>query len=126
MLATLKCFNVLDTKAYAGNIAIKFDFRKTFDTLDWSFLVKTLSAFGFYDKLIDWIWRILLSARLSIKINGAAHGFFECRRGVSQGNPLSPLLFCIIVSRRSLNWCNKAFCILLLFKGVSKPLLIFF
>lgn len=34
-------------------------------------------------------------ARLSIRINGAAHGFFRCGTGVRQEDPLFSLLFCL-------------------------------
>ncbi|KAL6175829.1 hypothetical protein ACLB2K_052468 [Fragaria x ananassa] len=43
----------------------------------------------------DLIKAILGSAHLSILINGATEGFFTCPRGVRQGDPLSPILFCL-------------------------------
>ncbi|GAU47191.1 hypothetical protein TSUD_350560 [Trifolium subterraneum] len=51
--------------------------------------------FGFSPTFCNWIQAILSSAYISISINGAQHGFFNCKRGVRQGDPLSPLLFCL-------------------------------
>lgn len=63
--------------------------------MDSSFLLKTLKAFGFDPIFCNWIKVILHLAKVSILVNGHAVGFFSCKRGVRQGDPLSPLLFCI-------------------------------
>lgn len=90
-----EAINSLDKRQYGGNIALKVDISKAFDTLDWNFLIMVLHNFGFSPIFINWILAILQSARLSILVNGKAVGFFPCSRGVRQGDPLSPLLFCL-------------------------------
>ncbi|XP_019418611.1 PREDICTED: uncharacterized protein LOC109329402 [Lupinus angustifolius] len=90
-----EAINLLDYKTFGGNLAIKLDIKKAFDTMDWLFLLDTLNAFGFNQVFIHWIEVILKSAMLSIIINGRSVGFFQCKRGVRQGDPLSHLLFCI-------------------------------
>lgn len=81
IIATSGCINFLDQKEYGGNIALKLDIIKAFDTLEWPFLIQTLRAFGFDSKFIGSIQEILKSTRLSILINGAPHGYVECTRG---------------------------------------------
>ncbi|XP_057803256.1 uncharacterized protein LOC131018559 [Salvia miltiorrhiza] len=75
------------------NMACKIDIKKAFDTLRWDFLLKVLRVAGYADQFVQWISIILRSARLSILYNGQLHGYFECTRGVRQGDPLSPILF---------------------------------
>ncbi|PNX90569.1 ribonuclease H, partial [Trifolium pratense] len=87
--------NLLHNKSYGGNLALKIDITKAFDTLDWSFLLKVLKTFGFNEMFCHWIHVILKSAFLSVSFNGKSHGYFNCTRGVRQGDPLSPLLFCL-------------------------------
>jgi len=90
-----EAINSIDKKQYGGNWALKVDIAKAFDTLDWNFLIMVLNNFGFSTSFINWILAILHSAQLSILVNGKAVGFFSCSRGVRQGDPLSPLLFCL-------------------------------
>ncbi|XP_019432708.1 PREDICTED: uncharacterized protein LOC109339679 [Lupinus angustifolius] len=90
-----EAINLLDHKVFGGNLAIKIDIKKAFNTIDWDFLLLTLQKLGFNYKFRNWIRIILHSARLSINVNGKMVGFFKCTRGVRQGDSLSPLLFCI-------------------------------
>ncbi|KAK3222012.1 hypothetical protein Dsin_009037 [Dipteronia sinensis] len=87
------CVNVMHKKCYRGNLAMKIDIRKAFDTLDWSFLRRVLQAFGFSPIFMNWIDSILGSSRLLVLINGSPEGYFHCSRGVCQGDHLSPILF---------------------------------
>ncbi|MCH93266.1 RNA-directed DNA polymerase (Reverse transcriptase), partial [Trifolium medium] len=99
---TSEAINVLHKRSFGGNLALKVDIAKAFDTLNWSFLLKVLHSFGFNSTFCNWIKSILESAKISISVNGKLHGFFSCSRGVRQGDPLSPLLFCLaeeVISR---------------------------
>ncbi|KAK9921034.1 hypothetical protein M0R45_029564 [Rubus argutus] len=95
ILLTSECVNLLDNKCKHGNVAVKFDISKAFDTIDWEFLLRVLRCFGFSSTFVNFIHNILRSAHLSINVNGQACGYFTCSRGVRQGDPLSLLLFCL-------------------------------
>nr|KYP41572.1 LINE-1 reverse transcriptase isogeny [Cajanus cajan] len=44
---TSEAFKMLSHKAFGGNLVIKLNVHKAFDTLNWEFLLRMLRAFGF-------------------------------------------------------------------------------
>lgn len=71
---------------------MKLDFAKAFDTVEHSAIIKMLVVLGFPSRWIDWVQSILSSGSSSVLLNGVLGKIFSCKRGVRQGNPLSPLL----------------------------------
>lgn len=50
-MTTSEYINLLDSKCHGGNVAIKLDITKAFDTLSWEFLIHVLEAFWFQSDL---------------------------------------------------------------------------
>ncbi|XP_021714658.1 uncharacterized protein LOC110682631 [Chenopodium quinoa] len=74
---------------------IKVDLKKAYDSIEWSFLRSVMCELGFPTVFINWIMECISSISFSILINGSPTAPFKAKKGLRQGDPMSPFLFAI-------------------------------
>ena len=74
-------------------ILISVDFKKAFDSLEWSCLQSALKKFNFGDSLRKWIEIFYMDIESVALNNCFVADWFKPSRGVRKGRPLSPYLF---------------------------------
>ena len=84
-------------KKKKNGVVLKLDFEKAYDKVKWPFLQQVLWMKGFSTKWCAWINQVITKGSVAIKVNDDVGHYFQTRKGVRQGDPLSPILFNIVV-----------------------------
>ena len=78
-----------------SGLLLAIDFEKAFDSLDWTFLNKALSACNFGQSFIKWVNTFYCNIQSCVMNNRFSSSHFDVQRGVREGDPLSPYLFIV-------------------------------
>jgi hypothetical protein len=88
-------------KSGIPSVICKLDLEKAYDHVNWEFVSYLMGRLGFGSKWRTWIFACISTTQFSILINSSPNGFFGSSRGLCQGDPLSPLLFVIVMEALS-------------------------
>jgi hypothetical protein len=86
----------LNSKRFPSEL-LKIDIAKAFDSMLWPFLLEVLQHIGFPRRWTNWISILLSTASTKVMLNGRPGRRIAHVRGLRQGDPISPMLFVVVM-----------------------------
>jgi hypothetical protein len=76
---------------------LQLDLQKAYDTVDWHALQHILKEIGLPGQFIRWVMLGVTTISYKFNIQGRHTSFMKAKRGLRLGDPISPLLFVIVM-----------------------------
>jgi hypothetical protein len=80
-----------------SRLLLKLDITKAFDLVSWPFLIEVMQQLGFGQIWRDIVCGLLASSTTQVMLNGFPGDQIQHRRGLRQGDPLSLMLFILVM-----------------------------
>ncbi|CAK8543473.1 unnamed protein product [Lathyrus sativus] len=78
-------------------IMLQIDLQKAYDMVNWSALECIMKEMGFPNKFIQWTMLGITTVSYIFNIMGEYTDILQAKRGIRQGDPLSPMFFVLIM-----------------------------
>ena len=79
-----------------NGVVLKIDFEKAYDKVKWPFLQQTLRMKGFFAEWCAMVHSFVSGGSVAIKVNDDVGHYFQTKKGLRQGDSVSPMLFNIV------------------------------
>jgi len=79
------------------SLFLKLDISKAFDSVSWAFLLEVLTHLGFGATWCNLVSNLLTTSTTRVLLNGEPGEEIKHQRGIRQEDPLSPMMFIIVM-----------------------------
>jgi hypothetical protein len=91
--------SMLKMRGRTGYVAVKVDLAKAYDRLRWSFISAVLEEVNLPQGLRRTIMHCITSVKTNVMWHGSRSEYFNPRRGIRQGDPMSPYIFVLCMDK---------------------------
>jgi len=102
LLIFIFALRIINEKLWDYNQSVQYlliDFQKAYDSIHRDALWKYMKEFKIPTKLINMCKTCVQKTRSAVRIEGTLSSFFENKTDLNQGDPLSPILFNLVLQK---------------------------